>query len=218
MKFAALLKKDLQRELRSKHVFQAGAVLVALFFVVGLFAFNTLEGEPRAAAFLLWTPILYATAAMVGRAFGNENDLRTLQWMQSLPFPNAWIGWSRTIIDGAVAILLVALATLVAFAAFSISVSLPLLALLLLATIGLVIVGSLSAAIATQANARELLLPLLMIPVAAPVILSGVKGTMQLLVDASWASAKTPLLLIAGYDIIALGLAAILWAPLLEAE
>ncbi|MGB1697248.1 MAG: heme exporter protein CcmB [Thermoplasmatota archaeon] len=216
MKFSVLLRKDLRREWRSKHVLQAGAVLVALFFVVGLFAFQNLQDSPRAAAFLLWTPILFSTAAMVGRAFGNEHDLGTLAWLQSLPFPTAWIGWSRTLVDGFVALFLVGLSALLARAVFEIPLSLPLLALLGLATIGLAVMGSLSAAIATQAAARELLLPLLLIPVAAPLLMAGVKGTMQVLVQPTWESGQSSLLLLLAYDAIAIGLAAILWQPLLE--
>lgn len=216
MRFSVLLRKDLRREWRSKHVLQAGAVLVALFFVVGLFAFQDLQDAPRAAAFLLWTPVLFATAAMVGRAFGNEHDLGTLAWLQSMPFPTAWLGWSRTLVDGIVAMVLVGLSAGLARVVFNVPVSVPLLVLLALATIGLAVMGSLSAAIATQATARELLLPLLMIPVAAPLLMSGVKGTMQLLVQPTWESGQSTMLLLLAYDAIALGLAAILWQPLLE--
>lgn len=216
MKFSTLLAKDFRRELRSKHTIQAGAVLVALFFVVGLFAYNNLATSPRAAAALIWTPIVYATAAMVGRAFGNETDLKTMQWLQSMPFPTAWIGWSRTIVDGLVAGGLVSISLLLAKLMFEVPLSWPLFALALLATIGLATIGSLSAAIATQAAAREILLPLLMIPVSAPLLMAGVKGTMQVLVDPTWASAQTSIMLIAAFDLIALGMATFLWTPLLE--
>jgi ABC-type transport system involved in cytochrome c biogenesis permease component len=216
MKFRTLLVKDLRREIRSKHTIQAGAVMVALFFMVGLFAYNGLAHNPRAAAAMIWTPIIYAAAAMVGRTFGNETDLKTMQWLQSMPFPNSWIGWSRTLVDGIVALALVALSLLLANLMFEIPLSTPLFVLALLSTIGLAIIGSLSAAIATQASAREILLPLLMIPVSAPLLMSGVKGTMQILADPTWASAQTPLLLVAAFDLVALGMASFLWEPLLE--
>ena len=61
---------------------------------------------------------------------------------------------------------------------FNLSVNLPLLVLgLLLGTLGLAGVGTLFAAIAAHTRAREVLLPLLLFPIQAPVILATVKTT-----------------------------------------
>lgn len=217
-RFAALLWKDARREWRGKEGLQAGLVLVALFFVLDIFAFPTLAGEMRAATAILWTPILYATAAVVGRGFAAEADRRTLDVLRTAPVPLAWHGWSRTLLHGLLVVLLAIATVLLAAALFAIPFSWTLLAPILLAAVGLAIVGTLASALAAQARSREALLPILLVPVAAPLLHAGVSATLAALAGATLADLSTPLWLLVGYDLVAAGIAWLLWPFVLEAD
>lgn len=218
MSFAALLWKDARRELRGKEAIQAGGVLVGLFLVLDLFAFRSLEGEARAAAAVLWTPVLYATAAMVGRGLASEHDRGTIHLLRSAAVPVAWHGWSRTLVHAVLVLLLAAFTVLLVAALFAVPLSPVLWAAMALAAIGLTVVGTLASGLAAQARARETLLPILLLPVLAPLLQSGIAATLGALGGASLVEMRAPLLLLAGYDVAAIGVAWLLWPAVLEAD
>src|SRR5688572_24054143 len=160
MAFGALLGKDLRRELRSKEALLAGLLLVALAFLAALFADPAHDGGTLAA--LLWTPLLFATVALVGRGFASEFDRGTIQLLRAAPVPLAWHGWSRTLVHMLVTGVVAATALAVAAALFAFDATMPLVATLAFAAVGLAIVGTLASAISAQARTREVLLPVLL--------------------------------------------------------
>lgn len=214
--FAALVAKDLKREARSKESLLAGLVLVALAFLAALFA-DPAHDEGSVAA-LLWTPLLFATVALLGRGFASEVDKGTLGLLRAAPVPLAWHGWSRTVVHVLVAALVAAASLAVTAGLFAVATPAPLIATLALAAFGLAVVGTLASAISAQARTREVLLPVLLVPVAAPLLQAGVRATVLALGGAGWAGLQTPLLLMAGYDVAALGVAWLLWPIVLEAD
>ncbi|MFO1532481.1 MAG: heme exporter protein CcmB [Thermoplasmatota archaeon] len=218
MSFAAILWKDARRELRQRETLQAGLVLVLAFVLLDLFAFPTLAGDARAAAAALWTPLLFGAAALAGRGFAAESDLGTLDLLRALPVPLGHHGWSRTLLNGLLLGLLAALTLGAAAALFAVPVSAALGVAAALAVVGLAVVGTLASAIAAQARSREMLLPLLMVPVLAPLLQSGVAATLAALQGGELAAARIPLLLMAGYDLLAAGVAWLLWPLVLEGD
>lgn len=216
MSFATLVTKDLRRELRSKESLLAGLLLVALAFLATLFADP--DPDPRTVAALLWTPLLFATVALLGRGFANEFDRGTIQLLRSAPVPLGWHGWSRTLTHLLVAALVTAASLAAVAGLFGAPIRAPLVLALALATLGLAVVGTLTSAIAAQARTREVLLPVLLVPVAAPLLQAGIRATIDALAGATVAQLEVPLLLLAGYDLAALGVAALLWPTLLEGE
>lgn len=216
MSLVALVGKDLRRELRSREALLAGLLLVALAFLAALFADPAHDGGTLAA--LLWTPLLFATVALVGRGFASEFDRGTIQLLRAAPVPLAWHGWSRTLVHLLVTSLVAGTAVAVAAALFAFKVGLPLVAVLGLAAIGLAVVGTLASAISAQARTREVLLPVLLVPVAAPLLQAGVRATVDALAGGGWDALQVPLLLMAGYDIAAAGVAWLLWPFVLEGD
>lgn len=214
----ALLWKDARRELRGKESIAAGLVLVLLFYVLDLFAFPTLAGQPRTAAAVLWTPLLYAAGALAGRAWAAEADRGTLELLRSAPVPLLAHGLSRWLVNLAATLVLSALTLAVGAALFAIPLTLALLAPIALGAVGLSLLASLAAALAAQARGRDVLLPILLVPLAAPLLQAGLAATMSALVGGTLADARAPLLVMAGYDLIAFALALLLWPILLEGE
>ncbi len=214
----ALLWKDARREWRGKESIAAGVVLVLLFFVLDLFAFPTLAGEPRAAAAVLWTPLLYACGALAGRAWAGEVDRGTLDLLRSAPVPLLSHGLSRWILNLVVSMALAMLGLGVGAALFGLALNWTLVAPLLLGAFGLSVLASLSAALAGQARSRDVLLPILLVPLAAPLLQAGLAATLTALVGGSLADARAPLLVEVAYSLLVLGVSLPLWPILLEGE
>ena len=71
-----------------------------------------------------------------------------------------------------------------------------------LATLGFVAVGTLFSALAVNTRAREMILPILFLPVVVPVIISAVKATELALAGESWGSLFSWLQIIIAFDIV----------------
>lgn len=216
--FLAILAKDLRREARGKEALQAGLVLLGLFLVLDLFAFPSLQGSPRATAAALWAPLLYGGAALTGRGFAGEADRGTLELLRSAPVPLLWHGLSRTLLHAALTVAFAALAAGGIWFLFGLPIPLGVAVALALAALGIAVAGTLTSALAAQARSREVLLPVLLVPALAPLLQAGLRATVAGLDGASLAELRLPLLLMVGYDLLALGAAIILLPIALEAE
>ncbi len=215
MSLQALLWKDLRREWASREGIQAGLVLVALFLVLYLFAFDDLSREPATASVVMWAPLVWAAAAVAGRGTASEADRGTLQLLQLAPVDRVLHGVSRTLVDLLLILVLAAASLLLGNLVFAIPLSAALAAAVGLGAIGLAVVGSLAGALAAQARARDLLLPLLLVPVIIPLLQAGLVASQAALAGAP---DRTPYLLLAGYDLIACGVAWLLWPHVLDAD
>lgn len=218
MSLRLLVAKDLRREGRAKEGIGAGLVLVALFLVLDLWIFPDLRGEPRAATAALWVPLLFGAAAIAGRGMASEVDRGTIEWLRSLPVGHGLHGASRTIVDTAMLALLAGATLLLMRLLFGVALDPSLILVLALAVVGLGIIGTLAGGLAAQATARDVMLPILLVPVAAPLLLAGVQATIALLAAGTFDDVRTPLLLMLGYDLVAAGVAAFLWPVIMEGD
>jgi heme exporter protein B len=214
----ALLWKDLRREARGKEALQAGLVLLGLFLVLDLFAFPTLQGSPRAAAAALWTPLLYGGAALTGRGFAAEADRGTLDLLRSAPVPLLLHGLSRAMVHTFLTAGLALLGLSGVWLLFGIAAPWTLVVVLLLAAVGVAVAGTATSALAAQARSREVLLPILLIPILAPLLQAGLRATIAGLDGAALADLRLPLLLMAGYDLVAIGAAVLVLPIALEGD
>jgi heme exporter protein B len=168
----ALARKDLLLELRARDTLPAMLLFVVAVFVV--FHFSLPEGSSgRAAQGLLWLAIVFTALLGLGRAFVPEREQRMFDGLVLAPCDRSAIWLAKS------------LATLV-FLAVAEAVALPLFALFfhrvdgttvaafLLADLGICAVGTLVGAMAVVTRARDLLLPLLFLPLALPILIGGV--------------------------------------------
>ena len=171
---AALARKDLLLELRGREVLPS----MLLFVVATLVAFRfALTGEQTdAARGLLWFAILFTALLALGRAFVPEREQGMLDGLVLAPCDRSAIWLSKVLATLAFLVLVEAIA-LPAFAVFFEAVDLATVAAVLLADVGICAVGVLVAAMAVAARARELLLPLLFLPLAIPIVVGGVGAT-----------------------------------------
>jgi heme exporter protein B len=182
---AAIVRKDLRVELRTKESVPAMALFAVTTFVVFHFGLgrDTLEGE--LAAGVLWVTLLFAAILGINRLFVAEREQAGFDGLLLAPIDrNALlVAKASALFVYLVALELVALPT---FALFFLDSgfweALPLLtAVVLLADLGLAVVGALLASIAVNTRARDLLLPLLLLPLAVPVVIAAAAATEPLL-------------------------------------
>jgi heme exporter protein B len=169
---AALARKDLLLELRSRDTVPAMVLFVVSALVVFNFSLPADSGD-LAAYGLLWVAIVFTALLGLTRAFVAEREQRILDGLVLTPADRStiWIGKGIAVLAF---LLLAEVVALPAFALFFEPVDATLVAAVLLADVGLAAVGTLLAAMAAASRARELLLPLLFLPLVIPIVVGGV--------------------------------------------
>jgi heme exporter protein B len=173
---AALARKDLLLELRARDTLPAMLIFVLSALVVFHFALPADAGD-TAATGLLWVAIVFTALLGLARAFVAEREQRLLDALVLAPCDRTAIWLAKSL--GVLAFLVVAEA--VALPAYHLlyePVTWELVAGIALADLGLAPVGTLLAAMAAASRARELLLPLLFLPLVIPVVVGGVGATL----------------------------------------
>jgi heme exporter protein B len=169
---AVLARKDLTLELRARDTLPAMLLFVVSTLVVFHFALPK-HSSDLAAKGLLWVAIVFTALVGLTRAFVAEREQRLIDGLLLAPCDRSaiWLGKCASVL----AFLGVAeLVALPAYAAFFSGIGWSTVVAVLLADIGIVAVGTLLAAVAAVSRTRELLLPLLFLPLAIPVIVGGV--------------------------------------------
>jgi heme exporter protein B len=171
---AALARKDLLIELRGRETLPAMLLFVVATLVA--FRFALTDEQDDAARGLLWLAIVFTALLGLGRAFVAEREQGLLDALVLAPCDRSAI-WLAKLIATFAFLVLVEAAALPAFAILFGSVGLAAVAAVVLADLGICAVGTLVAAMAVAARARELLLPLLFLPLAIPIVVGGVGAT-----------------------------------------
>ena len=171
---AALARKDLLLELRGKETVPAMVLFVAAVFVA--FRFALPQEQERAAGGLLWVGIVLTALLGLVRAFVPEREQRVLDALVLAPCDRSaiWLGKAFSLL---VFLLVAEAAAVPLFGVFFHRLDAAAIGAILLADVGLCAVGTVFAAMAVGGRAREVLLPLLFLPVALPVVVGGVGAT-----------------------------------------
>jgi heme exporter protein B len=171
---AALARKDLLLELRGRDTLPA----MLLFVVAMLVAFRfALPAEQEGAAEgLLWVAIVFTALLGLTRAFVPEREQGVLEALVLAPCDRSaiWLGKAISVLTFLVLVEAIAVP---AFWLFFAPLGWTALAAILLADVGICAVGTLLAAMAVAGRARELLMPLLFLPLAIPIVIGGVGAT-----------------------------------------
>ena len=168
---AALTRKDLRIELRARDTLPAMLLFVLATLVV--FHFALPEGTGDDAAYgLLWVAIVFTALLGLARAWVPEQEHGVLDGLVLAPCDRSaiWLGKTLATLAFLLAAQVIALPVFVLFFA---PLDATALAGVLLANIGICAVGSLMSAMAAAGRARELLLPLLLLPLAIPLVVGG---------------------------------------------
>jgi heme exporter protein B len=168
----ALARKDLLLELRARDTLPAMLLFVLSTLVVFHFALPGNSSE-LAATGLLWVAIVFTALLGLSRAFAAEREQGVIDGLVLAPSDRSaiWLGKALSVL---VFLGLAELVALPAFALFFAPVDGPMILGVVLADLGIAAVGTLLAAMAAASRARELLLPLIFLPLAIPIIIGGV--------------------------------------------
>lgn len=170
----AIARKDLLAEVRGREVIPSLVQFAVLALVVANFAFD-LDGRSgaRVASGILWLVLVFAGLVAFGRAFATEQEPIEHVLLTGAGAAPIFAGKALAAAAGLVAleaVLLPAMAVLLGLPISGAAVGAA-----VLATIGISALGCLFAALAARTRARELLLPLLAIPLWIPFIVTGAK-------------------------------------------
>lgn len=198
----AVLWKDLLTEWRSRD--RALSMLLFSLLVVVIFHFALPPASPEQARALapglIWVATVFAALLGLGRAFAVELENDALAGLALAPADRGWIFLGKALANA----VLIFGVQLVTVAAFGLTFDVPVLAhapalaaVLALGAAGLAGAGTLFGAVAVRTRFRELVLPLLLLPLLVPVVVAGTRATATLLETGVLAPAPLRLLLVA---------------------
>jgi heme exporter protein B len=208
---AVLLVKEVRTEFRSRELLSTTVVFVLIVVVVFSFTFDpTTDESHRFGPGLLWMAFLFAASLMLQPCILREQTNDTLSALR-LAVDDPFAIFLAKIAANTLFLLLTELLMLPVFAAlFNVSFlpQLPgILLTLFLGSLGISVVGTALAAISAQARMRELLLPLLLLPLLTPILVVSTEVTVGLM-------SRDPVMqwkgigLMAGFDVVFL---TVLW-------
>jgi heme exporter protein B len=185
---AAILRKDLLVELRTGEAVPSMVLFSLSTFVLFHFALDRDSVEGELAAGVLWVTILFASVLAIGRLFVAEREQGGFDGFLLAPVDRT----AMLLAKATVLFCFLAAVEVVAVPAFAILLlgpspwdALPgLCAVLVLADLGVAVVGTLVGAIGVQARARELIVPIIALPLLIPVAIAAARATSPLLLQA----------------------------------
>ena len=216
----AIARKDAVAELRGRH-----ATVSTLFFsavVLLLFGFALGPDSARLAAAapgLLWLAVVFAGILAVSRLHLLETDDDALEQLALYPIGRRAIFLGKALAGLAVMLVLGLLVLGAVGVLFAVDIGaawLPLVTTVLLGAIGIAAVGTFYAGVTVRLRAREVMLPLLMLPVLAPLLLGAVKATSAALAGDPFGELGSWLQLLVAFDVIMVVAGAATYGYLLE--
>jgi heme exporter protein B len=208
---AVLLGKEVRTEFRSRELLSTTMVFVLIVVVVFSFTFDPTTNESRRfGPGLLWMAFLFAASLMLQPCFLREQVNDTLGALR-LAVSDPFAIFLAKICANTLFLLLTELLMLPVFAAlFNVSFRVQLPGILLtffLGSLGISIVGTALAVISAQARMRELLLPLLLLPLLTPILVVSTEVTIRLMQPEPYLEWQG-IGLMAGFDVVFL---TVLW-------
>lgn len=216
----AIAGKDARAELRGRHaavstLFFAAVVLLLFGFALGPDA----ERLAAAAPGLLWLAVVFAGILAVNRLHLLETDDGALEQLALYPVSRRAI-YAGKALGGLAVMLVLGVVVLgavgVLFAVDVAAAALPLLVTVVLGAIGIAAVGTFYAGVTVRLRAREVMLPLLMLPVLAPLLLGAVKATAAALAGDPFGELGAWLQLLVAFDVVMIVAGAATYGFLLE--
>jgi heme exporter protein B len=180
-----LLGKELRTEFRSRELLTTTVVFVLIVIVLFSFTFDpTSEESRRFGAGLLWLAFLFAASLMLQPCFIREQNNDTLSALR-LSVGDPFSIFLAKLVANTFFLLVTELLLLPVFAVMYNVPALPVLHWLILVfflgSLGVSVAGTALSAISAQARMRELLLPLLLLPLLTPILIASTEVTAALL-------------------------------------
>lgn len=200
----AIVHKDVVTELRTKEMFSSMLVfsLMAVFIfsiALDLSAADPLDTTPG----LLWVTIAFAGTLGLNRSLAQEQENRCIDGLLLAPMDRSAIFFGKATGN----ILFIGVVELIVVPVFAVLFNVPLLRpsvwlVIVLGTVGYAAVGTLFSTMAVNTRAREVMLPILLLPVSVPIFVAAVNATGGFLAGDSVSDVASWLQLLVAYDAI----------------
>jgi heme exporter protein B len=219
------LRKDLRLEWRSRDSINGMLFFALLVVVVFGLAFDP-TGYPtttrQIAGGILWVALLFASITALNLSWTRELRNQVLEAQRMAPSPASALFVGKALANMLFVLVVEAVLAPIFIVFFNLHVlgNAWLLVLILpLGTWALVVNGTFFAALGLRARNRELLLPLLLLPISLPALLAMVQGTTGILTaDLDSIQINTWIKQLAGYDIVFTTICILLFETVLNAE
>ena len=214
----AILVKDMAAELHTREMISAMLVFSILALLIFSFALDLRGATARAAApGVLWATVAFAGTLGLSRSLAREEQTGCMDGLLLAPVDRSAIFFGKAlgnaILMGLVEVVLLPLVS----ALFGVPLLRPgVLLVTALGTVGYAAVGTLLAAIAVNTRAREVMLPIMLLPLAIPVLIASVRATGVLVEGGALGYATGWVRLLVVYDLVIVAVALLTFGYVLE--
>ena len=214
----AVIWKDLAAELRSRELFSAMLVFSLLVILIFNFALELdIKTRQSVTAGVLWVTFAFAGTLGLNRSMAIEKDRGCLDGLLLAPVDRTAIYFGKAVSNLAFMLIVEAIVLPVYSFLYNINLFIPgLLLVILLGSIGYTVVGTLLASMAIQARTRDVLLPILLFPVAIPVLIASVKASGGYLTGDAISNIMPWMNLLIVYDLIFIAIATMVFDFVVE--
>ncbi|MFC2006026.1 heme exporter protein CcmB [Chloroflexota bacterium] len=216
-KVIAITWKDILSEMRTKEIIFSVLVFTLLVIVTFNFAFSTNpETIELIAAGMLWVTFAFAGVLSLNRSFILDKEEGCLEGLMVCPVSREVIYVGKALASLLFMLIIEAVALPIFAFLFNLVLSPQLIVITVLTTIGFVAVGTLFSALSLNTKAREMVLPILFLPVVAPIIICAVEASKLALSGESWSSLSSWLQIIGTFDVIFLVVSFLVFGFIIE--
>ncbi len=214
----AIFARDIAAELHTREMVSAMLVFSVLALLTFSFALD-LRGETARAAApgVLWVTVAFAGTLGLSRSLAREQQSGCIDGLLLAPVDRSAIFFGKAL--GNLAFMTVV--ELVLLPLFAVLFDVPLLRpgvllVMALGTPGYGAVGTLLAAIAINTRAREVMLPILLLPLAVPLLIAAVQATAGLVEAATLSEVGGWLRLLVVYDLVIIAVSMLTFGYVVE--
>jgi len=201
-----IARKDLAIEFRTRSAFLSAVVFSLLGLVIFYYAWDpTAVTATDLAPGVLWVIFTFSGLLGLHRSFGVEMEDHAIDALLASPVSREaiFLGKAMANLIFVAAVQAIAIPALVVFYNLPLGgVAVPLVAIAILAAIGLVAVGTLFSAMAVNTRLAELLLPMLALPFFVPIVTAAAQATAKLLSGRPVIEASPWLKLLVAFDLV----------------
>jgi heme exporter protein B len=205
----AIVWKDLRAEFRSFELVSSMLVFSLLVILIFNFALELdIKTRQTVTAGVLWATFAFAGTLGLNRSMSIEKDRGCMDGLLLAPVDRSAIYFGKFISNLAFMLLVEAFVLPIYSLLYNTNLfQLGLLVVILLGSIGYTAVGTLLAAMSVQTRTRDVLLPILLFPVAFSVLLAAVKASGGFLSNSELTEILLPINLLIAYDVIFIAVA-----------
>ena len=214
----AIVVKDVAAELHTREMVSAMLVFSVLALLIFSFTLD-LRGEMARAAApgVLWATVAFAGTLGLSRSLARERQAGCIDGLLLAPVDRSAIFFGKAL-GNLTFMVVVEVVLLPLFSAlFDVPLLRPgVLVVMALGTVGYAAVGTLMAAIAVNTRAREVMLPILLLPLAIPVLIAAVQATGGLVEGGTLAEVGGWVRLLVTYDLVIVAVSTLTFGYVVE--